>query len=224
MGLLWLTGSCVCLLPKRFAGLAEKLVDEGRDAVGERVGVEQRIVERVPLDRAAEPDFEVVVRAPGVFEDAAHLVTEVALHFEHECARAPAGIIGAPGEDLAGERVHAAAGLAGTDGTHDERAGVESLLGDHEPRRLLALARHGRMVQLADHKRRRFVLGRGGPRGQPAVSPEAEQRMEPDAPDGQRERAGEHDQDGGPCVVPNADGGVQTRVVRRNQVEIRVRA
>ena len=50
------------LLPERFATLAEELVDEGGDTVGERVGVEQRIVERVPLQRAVEPDLQVVVR------------------------------------------------------------------------------------------------------------------------------------------------------------------
>ena len=67
------------LLPERFSALAEELVDEGGDAVGERVGVEQRIVERVPLQRAVEPDLEVVAAAPGVVEDAAHAVAEVGI-------------------------------------------------------------------------------------------------------------------------------------------------
>ena len=69
----------VGLLPERFATLAEELVDEGGDTVGERVGVEQRIVERVPLQRAVEPDLEVVVPAPGVVEDAAHAVAEAGI-------------------------------------------------------------------------------------------------------------------------------------------------
>ena len=67
------------LLPERFSALAEELVDEGGDAVGERVGVEQRIVERVPLQRAVEPDLEVVAAAPGVVEYAAHAVAEAAI-------------------------------------------------------------------------------------------------------------------------------------------------
>ena len=67
------------LLAERFSALAEELVDEGGDAVGERVGVEQRIVERVPLQRAVEPDLEVVATAPGVVEDAAHAVAEAAI-------------------------------------------------------------------------------------------------------------------------------------------------
>ena len=69
----------VGLLPKRLAALAEELVDQGGDAVGERVGVEQRIVERVPLPRAVEPDLEVVVRAAGVLEDPPHAVAEARL-------------------------------------------------------------------------------------------------------------------------------------------------
>ena len=67
------------LLPERFSALAEELVDEGCDAVGERVGVEQRIVERVPLQRAVEPDLEVVAAAPGVVEDAANAVAEAGI-------------------------------------------------------------------------------------------------------------------------------------------------
>ena len=67
------------LLPERFSALAEELVDEGGDAVGERVGVEQRIVERVPLQRAVEPDLQVVAAAPGVVEYAAHAVAEAAI-------------------------------------------------------------------------------------------------------------------------------------------------
>ena len=67
------------LLPERFAALAEELVDQGGDAVGERVGVEQRIVERVPLQGATEPDLEVVVRRARRLEDAAHAVTEVGI-------------------------------------------------------------------------------------------------------------------------------------------------
>ena len=90
----------VRLLPERFSTLAEELVDEGGHAVGHRVGVEQRIVERVPLPGAAEPDLEVVVRAPGVLEDAADLVAEIPLDLEHERARPAARIVRPPGEEL----------------------------------------------------------------------------------------------------------------------------
>ena len=59
-------------LPERLSALAEELVDQGGDGVGERVGIEQRIVERVPQPGTVEPDLEVIVPAPGLLEDAAH--------------------------------------------------------------------------------------------------------------------------------------------------------
>ena len=67
----------VGLLPERLAALAEELVDEGGDAVGERVSVEQGIVERVPLPGAVEPDLQIVVASSGLLEDPAHAVAEV---------------------------------------------------------------------------------------------------------------------------------------------------
>ena len=69
----------VGLLPERFSALAEELVDQGGDAVGERIGVEQRIVDRVPLPGAVEADLQVVAPAPGAFEDPAHVVAEARL-------------------------------------------------------------------------------------------------------------------------------------------------
>jgi len=88
---IWIALSYESLLPERLAGLAEELVDEGRDAVGHRVGVEQGIVERVPLERAAEPDLKVVVLPPGVLQDAPHLVAEAAIspcksHWDNDLA------------------------------------------------------------------------------------------------------------------------------------------
>ena len=209
----------VRLLPERFTGLAEELIEERGHAVGQRVGVEERVVEWVPPPGPAEPDLDVVVRAPGVFEDAPHLVAEVSFDFEHQRARAAAGIVRLPGEQLAGEGVHARGRLAGADGADDEHAGVEPLLRDDEPGRLFALARHGRVVQLADHHGGRVVRRRVGPAGQPARPPEPEERLQPDPPDRDRERAREHDGDGGPGVVPDAEGGVQGRIVVGDQVE-----
>ena len=195
----------VRLLPERFSTLAEELVDERRDAVGQRVGIEQRIVERVPLPGAVEPDFEVVVPAAGVLEDAADLVAEIPLDLEHQRARPAARIVGPPGEQLLGEGVHAGGGLAGADGTHDEDAGVEPLLGDDEPGGPLALARHGRMMQFADDERGRLVAGRGGPGGQLPASAAPGTRLEPDPRDREADAAGEQQRDGGRRVVPDVD-------------------
>ena len=113
--------------------LAEELVDERGHAVGHRVGVEQRIIERVPLPGAAQPDFQVVVLAVRTREDAPDLVAEVSLDLQHERARAALCVVRLPGEQLARERVHAGGRLAGADGPDDEHAGIESLLGDDEP-------------------------------------------------------------------------------------------
>ncbi len=151
-------------------------------------------------------------------------MTEVALDLEHERARPAAGIVGLPGEELLGERVHAGGGLAGADGSDDEHAGVEPLLGDDEPGRPLALLRHGRVMELADHERGRAVGGRRRPRGEPAPAPGPHERLEPDPPDRDGERSGEHDGHGGPRVVPDADGGVQARIVVGDQVQRRVAA
>ena len=207
---------------KRFPALAEELVDERRHAVGRRVGVEQPVVERVPLPRAPEPDFEVVVAAPGIVEDAPNLMAEVSFDFEDERARAAAGIVRPPVKQLARKRVHAGGGLAGPDGPDDEHAGVEPLFGDDEPRGPLALARHGGMVRLADHQRGRFVVRRRGPLGQLALAPEPEEGLQPDPPDREDERAREDDCDAGRGVVPEADGGVDARIVVSDQVEIGV--
>ncbi|MCY4647120.1 MAG: hypothetical protein OXE73_09610 [Gammaproteobacteria bacterium] len=179
-GLLWNTGSCVGLLPERFARLAEELVDERRDAVGHRVGIQQRIVERIPLPRAAEPDLQVVVLSAGFAQDAPDLVAEVALDFEHERARTAARIVRLPGEQLPGERVHAGGRLAGADGPDDEDAGIQSLLGDDEPGRPRALGGDRGVVQFADDERRRVVGGRVGPVGKLPARSASSSRLEPD--------------------------------------------
>ena len=214
----------VRLLPERFSTLAEKLVDEGSHPVGQRVGVEERIVERVPLPRSAEPDFEVVVSPTRVPEDAPDLMAEVSFDFEHERARAAVGIVGPPVKQLAGERVHAGRGLAGADGPDDEHAGVESLLGNDEPRRPLARAGGGGMVQLPDDERWLVVLGRRGPLGQPAPADDPHERLKPDPPDREAEVSGEDDGRGRCRVVPDADRGVDARIVVGDQVEVGVLA
>ena len=135
-----------------------------------------------------------------------------------------AGPVGLPGEGLLGERVHAGGGLAGADGADDEDAGVEPHLGDDEPGGPLALARNGRMVQLADDERGRGIVRRGGPGGQPAPAAASCTRLEPYSPHREAEAPGEHDGDGGCRVVPDADRGVEARIVVGDQVEHRVPA
>ena len=73
----------VRLLPEGLLALAEELVEQRRDGVGERVAV-QGGGKGVPLPAAAEGEFGVVVAPAGVFEHGADVVAEVALDFEHE--------------------------------------------------------------------------------------------------------------------------------------------
>ena len=53
------------------------------------------------------------------------LVAEVAFDFEHQAADPALWIVRLEGEDLLGEGIHAAAGLAGADGAEDGDAGEE---------------------------------------------------------------------------------------------------
>ena len=212
----------VGLLPERLAALAEELVDERGDGVGERVGVEQGIVEGVPLPRALEPDLDVVVPPARLLEHPADAVAEVALDLEDQGAGPAVGTVGLPGEELLGERVHAGGGLAGADGAYDQHAGVEAGLGDHEPGGPLALAGHGRMVQLADHDRRRGVGRRRRPAGQPAAARPAHGAQpgpEPDPPDREDEAPGEQHGDAGRGVVPDRERPVERRFVVGHEVE-----
>ena len=209
----------VGLLPERFATLAEELVDQGGDAVGERVGVEQRIVERVPLPSATEADLQVVVPAPGLLEDPPHVVAEVALDLEHQGAGPAPGPVGLPREELLGERIHAGRGLAGADGADDEHARIQPRLGNDEPGGPLALARNDGMVELADHERGRGIVRRGGPGGQPAPAAPSCTRLEPYSPDREAKAPGEHHGDGGRHVVPDADHRVEARIVVGDEVQ-----
>ena len=73
----------VRLLPEGLLVLAEELVEQGGDGVGERVAVHFGR-QGVPLPAAPESEFRVVVSPAGVFEDGADVVAEVTLDFEYE--------------------------------------------------------------------------------------------------------------------------------------------
>ena len=56
----------VGLLPEGFFALPEQVIQEGGDAVGQRIGI-QIVVERiVPVGRI-EADLDVILAAPGSF-------------------------------------------------------------------------------------------------------------------------------------------------------------
>ena len=103
-------------------------------------------------------------------------------------------------------------------------AGVGPLLGNDEPGGPLALARNGRMMELADHERGCVVLGRGGPGGEPAPAAAPCGRLKPHPPDREAHAPGEDDDDGRGRVVPDADHGVKARIVVGDEVQNRVAA
>ena len=128
-------------------------------------------------------------------------------------------MVGLPGEELLGERIHARGGLAGADGAADQHARVEAGLGDDEPGGPLALAGRGRVVQLADHDRRRGVGRRHGPGGELAPARGSPPRPQPYSPDGEDEAAGEQRGDAGRGVMPDGDRRVERRIVVCHEVE-----
>ena len=83
----------------------EELIDPGRDGVGEQVGIEPGVIERVPLPEPLQSDLQLVLATARL-----------------------------PGQNLLRERVHAGRGLARTDGSKDGYSGVQSPLLDGEPR------------------------------------------------------------------------------------------
>ena len=80
---------------------AEELIDPGRDGVGEQVGIEQVIIERVPLPEPLQSDLQIVLATARL-----------------------------PGQNLLRERVHTGRGLARTDGSEDGHSCVQSPLRD----------------------------------------------------------------------------------------------
>ena len=120
---------CVRLLPERFLAPAEKVVQERRNVVGQRVGVEV-IVERVVPVIGVKADFNVVGGAPVFFKHGSDLMTEVAFDFQDETTNPAHGVFGLVGQELLRERVHTAARLAATDGSENGNSGIEPALGD----------------------------------------------------------------------------------------------
>ena len=93
----------VRLLPERLLRLAEQVVDQRRDGVGNGVRIEI-VVERVVADVATEADLGVVRGTSGTREHPVHLLAEVALDFEDKAANLALGIAGLPAEELVGVR------------------------------------------------------------------------------------------------------------------------
>ena len=205
-------------------GSFERLVDEARDGVGERVGVKLAVAQRVPPPATPDAQLDVVVGPPGVGQDAAHLMAEVALDLQDESGDAPSRVPGLPAQELARERPHAGRRLARADRAADEDAGVQAQLGDDEPPPIGHFALRYRMVHLADHQGGRRVVCAGRPRREHAGDRAAAGAREPHAACGHADRHEPDDGDGGRQIVPGPDPRVEARRVDRDQVGDRVGA
>ena len=90
----------VGLLPERLLALAEQLIEQRGNGVGQRVGIEPPGRERVPPPSAAHAEFHVVAASTLVQEDLADVMAEVPLDFQHQGRRPPVRVSGLPAEKL----------------------------------------------------------------------------------------------------------------------------
>ena len=204
----------VRLLPEWLFAFAEQLIQEGRHGVGERVRIQPRRTQGIPCDPAIEGQLDVVGFAPGVFENRADVVTEIALDFQDERRRSPLGIVGLPAQQLARERVHTRRSLAGPDGPENRHAGIESPLGDRQPFGALDLDSFDRVMDLPDDNRRAVCRRRKRPRGKARPEPETDAHPgEPDPGRADKELADEVRGHARRDVEPRDDSGVKARRV-----------
>jgi hypothetical protein len=82
----------------------KQVVDEGGDAVGERVGVET-VVERVVAVLGIEADFDIVSVTSEARKDRPYFSTEVALHLQDQSTDPFFGVRRLVGEDLLRVRI-----------------------------------------------------------------------------------------------------------------------
>jgi hypothetical protein len=89
----------VGLLPEGFLALAEEIVEQRCDVVGERICVEV-VVQRVVAVLGVHVELDVVVLASVPLEDVFNLVAEVALHFEYQPADVLLALVSPVGDQL----------------------------------------------------------------------------------------------------------------------------
>ena len=109
-------------------------------------------MERIVPIAGVEADLDVVPTAPGGFENAFHVKAKVAFNFQDQPADATIFILGAVAQELFGERIHAAGGLACSNRSHNGNSREKSPVGDHQPARVLNRLRFLRLVDFANHE------------------------------------------------------------------------
>src|SRR5208283_5954710 len=150
----------VGLLPEGFFASSKQVVDEGGDAVGERIGVEA-VVEGVVVVVGIEADFDVVRVASEARKDRTHFFAEIALDLKYETTNAFFRVRRFVGEDLFRIGIEGRTGLAAAYGTEDSDSGEQAPFWDREPVGCCRWLRRSRVVDLAEHEEQIVTIGRG---------------------------------------------------------------
>src|SRR6202051_2273061 len=121
----------VGLLPERFLASPEEVIQERSDVVGQSVRVEIVVQGIVPI-LGIEADFDVVFGPAVACEDFIYPVAEVPFYFEDEPTDPLFRVTRTVGENLLGERIHAATRFPTPDCAKDGNAREQTPFGDHE--------------------------------------------------------------------------------------------
>ena len=100
------------LLPEGFLALAEQLIKQAGNGIGQRVRIEPPRRKWIPLRTGVHANLDIVLSTARLDENLADVVTEISLDFEHQRRRPHVRIMRLPAEKLAGKRVHASRGFA----------------------------------------------------------------------------------------------------------------
>src|SRR5689334_23021986 len=119
-------------------------------------------MERVVSQIRVEANLQIVLASAVPVKQVPDLVAEVTLDLKHESARTYAGIVGAEAQDLLRVWVHAAAGLASTNGAKNRNSCVQTTFRNGEPLRSLSRFSPLRVVHLAQHHEKALTYPRCG--------------------------------------------------------------
>ena len=115
-------------------------------------------MKRVVAIVRVEADLDVVILSVQFFENGTDLMAEVAFHFQDKAADPFLRIFGSMSQQLPGERIHAAARLAGAHCPEDCDACEQASFWDDEPPGILSRDRLARVVDLAQDQKELFSL------------------------------------------------------------------
>ena len=204
----------VGLLPERFVALAEALIQEGRDRVGERVRIEPGGIERVPRQPAIRDSARCSRRLGPTRSASGGCRGKNRLSLQGPARRRAARDC-PPASSRAGARTGAYTPTSCR--TRPRRQSPRRYRG-HAPGssaiRGPALDGSDRVMDLADDDRRRVGRRRKRPRRKAGPEPHTDAHPgEPDPGCGEKELAGQAHGHAGRDVVPRDDGAVHGRGV-----------